>query len=267
MGSIIVTGNGQAFAASSANYSISIEVFDLGGGTAESTNYQLLGKARPHQPKDTASTNYKLWGGFLNAAMTGAAQVRPTITSITPNWGYVGDLVTVEVIGTNISTDATVALVRGATTINGNILSIPTSTEITAEFNLLGATAGFWNVRVTNAGSLTGTLVNGFQVRNAGIEIVGVASNEPNPFDPKLGSTQIRFNLSAAAPLDILLINQVGEVIWKTHVAGVKGDNVVTWNGSRTDFSDSVPSGVYLCRIVSGGKQLAKVKIAVLRRK
>ncbi|MFC1559855.1 hypothetical protein ACFLZ2_01130 [Candidatus Margulisiibacteriota bacterium] len=264
----------MALAAASANYQISAEVFEFTGGTYESssTNYIMLGKARPHKPEISDSTNYSIKGGFVAAVLTGATvEGAPIVTSITPESWYNDSAVSLEITGSNISTDATAALTRtGYSQINGYNYTYTSSTEIIAYFDVTSRTPGLWNVAVTNQGTKTGVLYNAFNLIESGpARLVGTASNEPNPFDPRTGPTNIKFNLSAPSTITLYLFSQTGEMVWKERINGVRGDNSVPWD-AKSDFGESVPTGVYICRIIATGaggtRELAKVKIAVLRR-
>lgn len=263
----------NAFAASSDNYHISAEVFDLGGGTAESTNYKILGKARSHMPDETVSSNYVLQGGFVASVYSGASiEGAPFIVSVTPNLWYNDSSISVEIIGANISTDSTVKLERSGipSPINGYNVSITSSTEMTCYFDLTNKSVGFWDVVITNPGPKTGSLINGFQIKSPPIPgLVGKPFNEPNPFNPIRESTQIKFTLSSPVTIRMYLFNQNGEIVWKKNINGVRGENIILWNGI-SDFNESVPTGVYLCRLVATvkgtAKELGRIKIAVIRK-
>ncbi|MGH7595825.1 MAG: FlgD immunoglobulin-like domain containing protein, partial [bacterium] len=75
--------------------------------------------------------------------------------------------------------------------------------------------------------------------------------NYPNPFNP---STTIRFNLPQAAPVKLAIVNRLGQtvrVLLDGKIAG--GEHVMQWDGLDND-GFSVPSGVYLYRLESGGE-------------
>ncbi len=95
---------------------------------------------------------------------TGAPQPAPTVTSITPNSGGNNGSVSVTIAGTNFQSGATVKLTRsGQADIVATGASVSAS-QITCNFNLVGAAAGQWNVVVTNPDSQSGMLPNGFTV-------------------------------------------------------------------------------------------------------
>ena len=91
----------------------------------------------------------------------------PTVTGITPSSGTQGSSVSISnLVGTNFRTGATVKLTRsGSSDIAGTSVSVVSSTQITCNFTLVGATVGNWNVVVTNTDDVqSGSLSNGFTV-------------------------------------------------------------------------------------------------------
>lgn len=73
--------------------------------------------------------------------------------------------------------------------------------------------------------------------------------NYPNPFNP---NTTIRFSLEKAAPAQVTIFNQKGQVV-KTYElpAAEKGLNNISWNG-KDNNGQSVANGVYFFRLKSG---------------
>lgn len=91
-----------------------------------------------------------------------------TVTSITPNTGVNGTTVSIaNLAGTNFQTDATVNLTRlGSQNITASGVLASTS-KIICTFALpSNAAVGSWNVVVTNPSGQSGTLANGFTVKN-----------------------------------------------------------------------------------------------------
>ncbi|MFC1478033.1 T9SS type A sorting domain-containing protein [Candidatus Margulisiibacteriota bacterium] len=90
------------------------------------------------------------------------------------------------------------------------------------------------------------------------------AYNYPNPFSPGTGqSTSIVFPLDSDGTYNLYLINIVGEVAWTSRGSGTAGSNTVIWDG-RNDWGNVAPNGVYLLRVVQGGKLAASGKVSVL---
>jgi len=268
-----------AFAASSASYSISLEVIDLGGATMGSTSYKMFGKMRDIVPQATTSSGYTLEGRFIGIAYGSGVIVTtetPAITFIKPNTGYNYRDYRVVINGMNISSDATASLMAtNNPNINGTTVTIESSTSMECTFDLTGAITGPRNLVVTNTGyGKNRVMANGFTVIAAGrVDTVGRTYNEPNPFNPDSGPTMIKYKLSATAAITLYMFNQKGELMWQKAIPagenGAKaGDNAVPWD-AISDFNESVPTGVYVLSIVSrsGGstRELSRIKIAVIR--
>lgn len=94
--------------------------------------------------------------------------------------------------------------------------------------------------------------------------------NYPNPFNPASGqTTEINYSLNANADITIYIYNLIGQPVKRIFCpsgseGGHAGYNRVTWNG-ETDFGEIAANDVYIARVVSGGQQLGKCKIAVLK--
>jgi hypothetical protein len=91
----------------------------------------------------------------------------PTVTSISPDWGYVGAVVeNVIVVGEKFQVDASVQLTKtGQDPILASLTDVQSSTRISCTLNLGKAAAGQWNVVVTNPDAQSGTRPNGFTVK------------------------------------------------------------------------------------------------------
>jgi len=81
--------------------------------------------------------------------------------------------------------------------------------------------------------------------------------NVPNPFNPR---TDIKYALSegSGGSVELAVYNVRGEKV-RTLVSGQMspGEYTVSWDG-RDDRGESLPSGVYLYRLTSGGKSLTR---------
>jgi hypothetical protein len=105
----------------------------------------------------------------------------PAVTNITPNSGSNDGTVSItNLAGSNFQSGATVKLTRsGQPDINATNVVVVSSSRITCDFDLTGATPGAWNVVVTNPDSQSDTLSNGFTV-NAPSAAPTVTSITPN---------------------------------------------------------------------------------------
>jgi hypothetical protein len=73
-------------------------------------------------------------------------------------------------------------------------------------------------------------------------------ANYPNPFNP---STTLRFDLSEAAPVRLLVYDVIGrEVVRLVDGQWESGYHQVTWNG-RTGSGREAPTGIYIARLVT----------------
>jgi len=76
----------------------------------------------------------------------------------------------------------------------------------------------------------------------------GVAANDPNPFNPKDGSTTINPGLTGNSFVEIRIYDLTGRLV-KTLFAGrLAGGETITWDGS-VDGGPLAADGVYLCHI------------------
>jgi hypothetical protein len=115
----------------------------------------------------------------VSASLT-ATTAAPTISSITPAYGYNTGIVSITgLTGTGfVSTPSVVLSKSGETNITAASVSA-TSTQITCTFDLNGKTAGTWNVIVTNPDGQAATLSSGFEVR-ATTSVITLSSITPS---------------------------------------------------------------------------------------
>ncbi len=90
--------------------------------------------------------------------------------------------------------------------------------------------------------------------------IVRAVSNTPNPFG---ASTDIKFNLSKASRVTILVYDIRGRVISQVFDGMVaEGEHAVAWNG-KTRTGEDVPSGIYFYRFKAGDYEVTKKAVIV----
>jgi len=115
----------------------------------------------------------------------------PGVTSISVTSGYNPTNNSYTITGTNFAAGATVALNRtGYADIVGTGVTVSSPTKITSTFNLTGASAGLWNVTVTNTDGRTGSLVGGFTVKNYAPSVYYIL-----PYSTGQNSTTVTTNL------------------------------------------------------------------------
>jgi hypothetical protein len=94
--------------------------------------------------------------------------------------------------------------------------------------------------------------------------------NYPNPFNPAAGqTTSIEYTLGENTDITIYIFNPINHLIKKIScpkgaTGGSSDYNQVPWDG-YTDFNELAANDVYIARVISGGKQLGKCKIVVLK--
>lgn len=89
-------------------------------------------------------------------------------------------------------------------------------------------------------------------------------SNYPNPFNP---TTEISFSVPQTSPfVNIEIFNSRGQKIKSLQIPNPSSlnTNQITWNGTNKN-NKQVPSGVYLYKLVSNGKELAVNKMLLLK--
>jgi hypothetical protein len=90
------------------------------------------------------------------------------VTGINPNIGITGSSIPTMISGAGFVDGAAARLVQGSSVIPAMNVLVVSQNQINCVFNLNGALTGQWNVTVTNPGSTSGTLSNGFTVIPAG---------------------------------------------------------------------------------------------------
>ncbi len=86
------------------------------------------------------------------------------------------------------------------------------------------------------------------------VEVVGIGTwlgtNHPNPFNP---ATFIEYSLGTSSPMSLAIFDAAGRLV-RVLAEGWReaGRYTVFWDG-RNDRGDSLPSGVYFCRLTAGG--------------
>lgn len=256
----------------SSNYSITAQTFSSATLRTSSSVFELYSSVTELPATQPSSTNFSSQTGFTQVSYL--AQIfDAAILAIDPAWGYNTAPVNInKITGTNFSSGITVKLsASGEADISAADVSIVSSNEISCEFNITGAKAGFWDVVVTKEGESGSTLASGFEIKSYSFAL-NVAVNSPNPFDPARESTTIIYQLDRDTDINVYLFSVTGDMLWKEsfnrgETGGKQGENAISWDGISS-FSEMLSNGVYLLHIAerSTGKTLAKGKIAILRR-
>jgi hypothetical protein len=278
-GSVSVTISGANFVAgATAKLSLSGEADIIG------INVAVTGSGKITCAFDITGAKGGLWNvtvtnpdgrsGTLPSAFK-ITYAAPTVTAITPDKGYNNEIVNITNLAGNYFRAGAIAKLSksGETDIMGENAVVESSTRITCRFNLIGKTVGYWDVSVTNSDGQTGSLPQGFKIESPELQIIGEVTNEPNPFNPAVRATVIRYTLSKDADINLYIFNIRGERVWQyTAPAGSEGGKVganeVLWNG-LTAFRAVAGTGVYIVHLtttVDGQiKTLGKRKIAIIK--
>jgi hypothetical protein len=157
---------------------------------------------------DVAVTNPgSLPGTLAHGFSVISAGPAPSVTKITPNSGTSGSSVPVRnLTGTNFASGATVRLSRlGNPDLFASGVNVLDSKNLTCTLTLpAGTSPGSWDITVTNTDGQSGTLLNGFNVRNPGLTVTGITPDSGAP-DSSVAVTNLAgtgFTTSAAVRLN-----------------------------------------------------------------
>lgn len=124
-------------------------------------------------------------------------------------------------------------------------------------------TVGLASVVFTPLVSQAGTPVP--TVNTAEVDIISF----PNPFNPNLPeSVTIAYKMAQDVEVKVYIFDVTGVLVRtitsSSSTRRIDGLSWVYWDG-RSNFGDIVENGVYLVRIVTGGKTVAKTKVMVIK--
>jgi len=197
--------------------------------------------------------------GDAHSALTGA----PDLQSVSPSTVFRSAATnTLAVSGEGISVaPASVQIRRGATTINGTVVTRSSDLSVSATFNTQNQALGAWDVLVTNADGAVGTLTNGLLIDFApgSVAVLGNLLRPRNgvPMTADIttfaaGRITARMHDGDGRMLRVVLDEERPE-----------GTTSVNWDG-RDAAGAAMPSGLYVMHI-TGPKLNAKSKIVLIR--
>jgi PKD repeat protein len=130
----------------------------------------------------TYTVNLTAGHEYDSAKATGSITVvsqAPTVTGIVPNQSTTGTTVVItNLTGANFQSGAAVVLNRlGSTNITATDVTVVSPTQIMCSFDLTGASAGQWNVIVTNPDGKSGSLPNGFTILDPAPTVTSITPN------------------------------------------------------------------------------------------
>jgi M6 family metalloprotease-like protein len=195
-------------------------------------------------------------GDPISTTMSGGWPL-PTVALWAPSTAASGAFVQVQIDGTGFARVGTAELVLGATTIPSTSVEWVGKDRILADFDLTGATNGFYDLVVFNPGGGCAVLPAAFEITGAPTGInqpapsqFALRPNFPNPFNP---STTIRFDVAARGAVTLRVYDVSGALV-RTLVNGEReaGAYAIGWDG-RNDQGNPASSGVYFYRLTAGG--------------
>jgi hypothetical protein len=97
-------------------------------------------------------------------------------------------------------------------------------------------------------------------ILQSGVERLTLGGAIPNPFQ---GQSEISYGLPAGGSIRLCIYDVLGRKV-RTLLDGYEraGAYIITWNG-RDDRGETLPNGIYLCRLEAGGKTLTAKAVKV----
>lgn len=275
--------SGVTWAASSASFVANPHGPDMGSGPTASTNYQSDVSAGLVSSGSLTSISFNSLAGMLpiislTASGDGSAPVISNIKidgSLIVNLDLVkgnGSLTaTVTDESSGINQAASRVVIDGTATAFGALTGASTYDAATGGLTRglsLGAGTHYLTIEARDV-SGNSTLVARTVVVDGGELRAANAFIHPNPFNPASGPARLAYQLSSDADITLFIFNEINQLVWRRVYpsggnGGRVGYNEIGWDGT-TDFNETAGNGAYFLRIVSGGKVIGKIKIAVLK--
>jgi hypothetical protein len=132
--------------------------------------------------------------------------------------------------------------------------------EVKAEYSISPSVGYLITIEASSMGDNNFTYTQSLVITGTPL-LQGETRNHPNPFNPKVESTKIIFNVSAGS-VKVLVYDLKGRSIWTTSATSANGYYEVTWDG-KSFGDDIVSNGTYIYLIVADNKVLAKGQMMV----
>ena len=270
-----------AFASQSTNFTSNPNLIDSGGDKSSSASYVNLCTIGISSFFNTASPNYSSSNGFLIALVGQVDVTAPTISNV-------------KFDGQEVAKND---FIKSNATLTASVLDAGGISPNTSSVIVDGTATYFKNfVSPSSYNSTTGSLTFKLNLNN-GMHTIGISAKDltnnasscsqtvkvetgepkatatfifPNPFDPNHGKARIAYQLNQDANVTLYIFNEINQQVWQRNFTagsngGRSGYNEIEWGGEN-DFGGMAHNGAYFLRIVSGGKVIGKIKIAVLKR-
>jgi photosystem II stability/assembly factor-like uncharacterized protein len=218
-------------------------------------------------------------GSLPNAfRVTDPGAVDPTVTSISPNQGYVGRTNLGIYISGNYFQNGAQVFFDDPLAINVNFVS-PESSQalrINVSISSTATPGGLYDLTVLNPDGGSVTKNNIFQVlatdpkakvrdKSTGKRI---GLPYPNPWNPKDGPVDLQFYLTKDDLLKLTVRHSVDGILQEFLVNAKAGKNTISWDGIT--FTDTLPPNGMLLIIIESTTQnitLGKIKLVVTNKK
>jgi len=205
--------------------------------------------------------------GGVDGSVTTGAPVKPVLNSRTPATLTVAPQNNIMAFSVNASDPGGSALTYSWKLNDALVKGPGTDNTYSVRFTDAHGTAKKVVATFTSAAGLTDSTVWNFTVTGVTKEVsvpsdFVLGQNYPNPFNP---TTLISFSLPKEAPVTFEVYNMLGVKV-RTLMTGETrsaGTYTVSWDG-KNDSGVSMPSGVYLYRVLAGS-YLASKKMTLLK--
>jgi hypothetical protein len=186
---------------SHSQYQITARAVSLGSAAGISASYRVSGLARFLYPRIPAGSGFSIGEGFLRSVYFAGVIFRPIVTGIIPDSAISGMIVNITSLsGANFQSGAAVKLSKSGHDLAATGVTVVNSGKITCVFDLSGATAGFWDLTVTNPDGRAGTLPSAFKISYSAPTVISIAPargvNDQQSIDTKITGTAFRSGLT-----------------------------------------------------------------------
>ena len=276
---LALTATAQA-GLTSSNYAIPTSGVGVTGGSSSSPNYTGVAVVGTPASGQSSSASYTATSGTGVVVVT-TSSTAPAISNLRVDGTPVinGDYVKYNgTFTTTITSEAGLNLATSSIEVDGTATTFvalsgsstydAAAKRLTYKLNLAGTGDHTINLHAADVNGQSATAALTVKLDTGSLKAVSVYGY-PNPYNPNNGNLKIAYQLNNDGNTAIYIFNAVGELVYKREyvsgaAGGTTGYNEVTWDG-RSDFGVFVGNDIYFLRVVSGGKPVGKMKIAVIK--